>query len=113
MIHEMTHVWQSQHHPDPTLFMTIAVANQAKAEAAQAAASAIGLKTKYSAYAYVPGRRFGSYGAEQIAQQVEEGEAPIISDVNSAVGALVGNIDSRKTGLGGFEDLLKPGVKGK
>jgi peptidoglycan hydrolase-like protein with peptidoglycan-binding domain len=113
MIHEMTHVWQSQHHPDPTRFMAIAVANQAQAAAAQAAASAIGLKTDFSAYAYVPGRRFGSYGAEQIAQQVEEGEARIIRDVNSAVGAFVGNIDSLKTGLGGFEDLLKPGVKGK
>ena len=48
--------------------------------ASQAGASAAG----GDPYCYVPGKPFSEYGAEQIAQQVENGEAAIISHVSSA-----------------------------
>ena len=68
LIHELGHVWQSQHHPNPAAFMANSLASQAAAGAAGG-----------DAYCYVPGSWFGSYGAEQIAQQAERGEAPIRS----------------------------------
>jgi len=112
MIHEMAHVWQSQHHTQPTAFMACAVANQAAAAAAQAAASALGLTTKFSAYGYVPGRPFAGYGAEQIAQQVENGETPIISHVKAMAPLLPSASNVLSLGNNtAFEDLLKPGVK--
>jgi hypothetical protein len=72
LIHESTHCWQSQHHPSPTAFMANSIASQA-------AAAAVG----GDSYCYIPGRPFSTYGAEQIAEQVENGEAPIISHVSS------------------------------
>ncbi len=75
LIHELGHSWQSQHHPNPAAFMLNSIASQAAAAAAGGSASA---------YCYVPGKWFGLYGAEQIAQQVERGEAPIIAEVSAA-----------------------------
>jgi hypothetical protein len=99
LIHELTHAWQSQHHRDSTAFMANSVKCQAaaladlpiaKAAAAKNAVAAavrrgefnpevlkrIGIQAAQdestSSYAYVPGRAFGLYGAEQIAQQVED-----------------------------------------
>jgi hypothetical protein len=99
LIHELTHAWQSQHHRDSTAFMANSVKCQAaamadvpiaKAAAAKNAVAAavrrgefnpeilkrIGIQAAQdedsSAYAYLPGRAFGQYGAEQIAQQVED-----------------------------------------
>lgn len=67
LIHELAHAWQSQHHgSDPTAFMRNSMINQAAA----AALSAIGQEA--SAYAYIPGKPFAEYGAEQIAEQVED-----------------------------------------
>ena len=67
LIHELAHAWQSQHHAtDPTAFM----ANSVKCQAKGIALSKVTGKT-YSAYAYVPGKAFGDYGSEQIAQQVQ------------------------------------------
>jgi hypothetical protein len=99
LIHELAHVWQSQHHgTNPTAFMTNSVQCQvaalldipaAKAAAAAAAtaaairsgildpariaaaAAAAAAAEDVSAYAYIPGRRFDQYAAEQIAEQVE------------------------------------------
>jgi hypothetical protein len=73
LIHELAHSWQSQHHPNPAWYMANSIASQAAAGAAGG-----------SAYCYIPGKWFGLYGAEQIAQQVENGEAPIISHVAAA-----------------------------
>jgi putative peptidoglycan binding protein len=100
LIHELVHAWQSQHAGDPTAFMKNSVSCQVRALAdlpiAKAAASAaataaavgrgvfdpvalarIGAKAfadeDVSAYAYIPGKPFGDYAAEQIAQQVEDG----------------------------------------
>jgi hypothetical protein len=72
LIHESTHCWQSQHHPDPAAYMANSIASQAAASVAGG-----------DAYCYIPGRSFTEYGAEQIAEQVENGEAPIVSHVSS------------------------------
>ncbi len=72
LIHEIAHSWQSQHHPQPAQFMANSVASQAAAEAVGG-----------DSYCYIPGKWFGSYGAEQIAQQIENGEAPIIAHIRS------------------------------
>lgn len=67
LIHELAHAWQSQHHgSDPTAFMRNSVINQAAA----AALTAVGQEA--SAYAYIPGRPFAEYAAEQIAEQIED-----------------------------------------
>lgn len=70
--HELTHVWQSQHHVLPGAFMVNALASQGVAEVFGG-----------SAYAFIPGRLFIRYGAEQTAQQVERGKADIINHVRA------------------------------
>jgi outer membrane protein OmpA-like peptidoglycan-associated protein len=100
LIHELAHAWQSQHHgTDPTAFMEnsvrsqvgaladLPVAKAAAASSATALALARGIRNpitlasiaasasaaeEVSAYAYVPGKAFSEYAAEQIAQQVED-----------------------------------------
>lgn len=100
LIHELAHSWQSQHHPNPAQYMANSIASQAAAGVAGA-----------SAYCYIPGKWFGSYGAEQTAQQVENGEAPIISHVASASpgGIDVANIAS--LALPHWEKSGSPGVR--
>jgi outer membrane protein OmpA-like peptidoglycan-associated protein len=67
LIHELAHAWQSQHHgTDPQAFMKNSVACQLGAMALE---KTLGITV--SAYAYIPGKPFGDYAAEQIAQQVE------------------------------------------
>jgi peptidoglycan hydrolase-like protein with peptidoglycan-binding domain len=123
LIHELAHAWQSQHHgSDPAAFMKNSVLCQAraladlpiaKAEAAAAASAAavsrgvldprtlasIAQKAAdaedVSPYAYIPGKTFGDYAAEQIAQQVEDayrgggrptpGVLPVIRSVSANV----------------------------
>ncbi len=72
LIHESTHCWQAQHHPNPTAYMANSVASRA-------AAAVVG----GDPYCYVPGKPFRQYGAEQIAQQVQNGEPPIIAHIRS------------------------------
>ena len=105
MIHEMGHVWQSQHHSSATEYMVNAIASQAAAEAAN-----LMLKVStFSAYGYVPGRAFSEYGAEQLAQQVANGEVPIVAHVKSiAKGAVDPDL---KLGTPRFEDTSVAGVK--
>jgi hypothetical protein len=64
-----------------------------------------------SANAYIPGKPFGEYAGEQIAQQVMRGEAPIVAHVKSMGARSVDpdNVTSLKTFR--FEDAGKPGVK--
>ena len=99
LIHELAHCWQSQHNgTSPAAFMTNSLLSQAEAikmlpgakasASARAVAAAVrrGVRNPLtlasigraaasaedtSAYAYVPGRSFGNYAAEQIAEQVE------------------------------------------
>ncbi|MCP5409097.1 MAG: DUF4157 domain-containing protein [Chromatiaceae bacterium] len=72
LIHEAAHSWQSQHHPSGAAYMANSIASQAGASAAGA-----------SAYCYVPGKWFGLYGAEQIAEQAEDGISAIRSHMRS------------------------------
>src|SRR5207249_4494777 len=85
LIHELAHAWQSQHHPRaPMRFMMNCALCQAAAAAASAAAAVNSSRwTRIvapmpnlnlgpaDAYSYIPGHRFGDYGGEQLAQQVE------------------------------------------
>jgi hypothetical protein len=107
LIHELTHVWQSQHHSNSSQFMVNAIASQALEAATNLALNS----TSFSAYGYVPGKPFGEYGAEQIAQQVMRGEAAIVAHVASvSVGAVdADNVTSLKTPR--IEDTSLPGVK--
>jgi len=88
LIHELTHVWQSQHHSDAAEFMRNSVRSQALAVAENEALALVDptLKTNpkfpsqfpRSPYACITGRPFSEYSAEQIAKQVERnfGAAP-------------------------------------
>jgi hypothetical protein len=70
LIHELAHSWQSQHHPNPAEYMSNSLGSQAAAAAAGG-----------DAYCFVPGKPFGRYAAEQIANQVEKGVPGIVSHV--------------------------------
>jgi hypothetical protein len=88
LIHESAHAWQSQHHQNPQRFMGNSVEGQAMALAVNTASAPISnadfpLHFPFSTYAAVPGSPFTSYGAEQIANQVEHGVAAIVSHVSS------------------------------
>lgn len=73
LIHELAHVWQSQHHPVSAQFMVNSVLSQGGAAAAGG-----------DAYCYVPGTWFGSYAAEQIAEQAEDGVSAVTSHMSAA-----------------------------
>jgi hypothetical protein len=113
LIHELAHAWQSQHHgSDKTAFMQNSLFNQAAAEAL----NAIGQPA--SAYAYIPGKPFREYGAEQIAEQIEDSyngtgrpTPTIVPHVRSvAVHAADADNEASLTVLTGFERLSTPGV---
>jgi len=101
VIHEMAHVWQSQHHSDPIAFMASCVSAQAAALAQNGMAvqadptllfrTAAGFPVNFpfSAYAYRKGDPFGTYGGEQIAEQVENNEPSIVSKVRSTAAGVV------------------------
>lgn len=101
-IHELTHVWQSQHHSSSTAYIVNCVGSQKVAEA---------LGGGNSAYAYIPGKPFSEYGGEQIAQQVMRGEAPIIAHVKSVAARVVDPENVTGMKVFRFEDSTKPGVK--
>jgi hypothetical protein len=93
VIHELCHVWQSQHHSVPEQYMANCVACQKRAEATNtvlgkfdstlAANRDFPSDYPYSAYGYVPGGKLADYGGEQVAQMVENGEAAIVAHVTS------------------------------
>jgi hypothetical protein len=72
LIHELTHVWQSQHHSSAGKCTWNSLESQKLAEA-----------RGESAYWYIPKKPFGEYAAEQIADQVENGEPPIVDHIRS------------------------------
>jgi hypothetical protein len=93
VIHELGHAWQSQHHPEAMAYLKNCVACQAIALAENEVIGVIDSSVKsdqdwpvnfpMSAYAYIPGRPFGLYGGEQIAQQIRNGEADIVSHIKA------------------------------
>lgn len=93
LVHELCHVWQSQHHNDQFKFMGNAIKCQGKAVANNTAETFVDpdvllhkdhpVQFPFSAYAYKPGLRLGEYAAEQMANAVEHGEAGVVSHVKS------------------------------
>lgn len=145
LIHELAHAWQSQHHgSDPTAYMKNSVECQVKALAdipiakAAAAAAAVEMaiasgvfdprtlasigsaaagRESSSSYAYVPGKSFGAYAAEQIAQQVEDSfnrtgrPTPGVLSVMRSVSANVPSADNRASlSVISFHRKSTPGV---
>jgi hypothetical protein len=74
LIHELTHAWQSQHDSVPGMYMINAQASFNKEEKG---------KTSAYWYQYKPEKPFEEYAAEQIADQVENGESHILGHVRS------------------------------
>ncbi len=83
LIHELTHVWQSQHHQDPSQYIQNSLASQAQAKALNLSMGSSADLFPFSPYAYIPGKAFSAYSAEQIAKQVEKGVVPIVAHVAS------------------------------
>jgi hypothetical protein len=94
LIHEMMHVWQSQHHTDKFAFMKAAVKCQAAA-AAENAKEAFKdpdvllhhewpVQYPFSAYAYLTGSDLDAFGAEQAANAVEHGNSTVCITVKAA-----------------------------
>jgi hypothetical protein len=81
LIHELVHVWQSQHHVSTTAFIGNSLASQALAVSENEALALLDPTLKVhpkfpsqfprSPYACFTGRPFSEYAAEQIAKQVE------------------------------------------
>lgn len=104
MIHESGHAWQSQHHSDALQYMKNCIACQAAAVAANGIAGQVDASVTshkdypvnypFSAYAYTPGSSFGTYGGEQIAQQIENNETAIRTHA-SGIGAGVVDKDNK------------------
>lgn len=99
LVHEATHSWQSQHHPNPGFYMGNSIASQAAAAC-----------TGGSAYCYLPGKPFRAYGAEQIAKQVEHGVPAIVVHVRE-VAARSWDLDNiRSLAIPRWEKSGAPGV---
>lgn len=89
LIHELAHVWQSQHHSDPFKFMSNAVQSQGRAVSANSAETFSDpdillhkdhpVQFPFSAYAYVPGFGLSSYAAEQMANAIEHGDPKLVA----------------------------------
>lgn len=94
IVHEATHVWQSQHASNPAKYIQNCLGSQAKAVQENLAEAALAggriANTDFpgffpnDAYAFIPGKpRFSDYAGEQIAFQVEKGVAAIRTHVKS------------------------------
>jgi hypothetical protein len=121
LIHELAHVWQSQHHDDKFRFMVNAVDSQAGAVVANAAETLSDpdillhkdhpVQFPKSAYAYTPGLDLDQYAAEQMANGIEQGEKLLRNHVK---GIAKGAVDTKNVmALRGpqFGDRRIPGVK--
>ena len=110
LVHELTHVWQSQHHSDPLHYMRNCLGCQGLAlwknqdlvkmapNPAVTSHRGFPMDFPYSAYAYETDAKlpFSHYGGEQIAQQVMRGVDKIIKVVKAAPANTVvsDNVDS-------------------
>ena len=107
LLHEFTHVWQSQHHHTSTIYMAAAIASQLDESTLNSAAG----RRMFSAYAYVPGKPFGEYNVEQIAQQVCKGEAAIQAHCRSLSKNAVDPANVKSCQVHKAQSLLAAGVK--
>ncbi len=110
LIHELAHVWQSQHASNPRAFMSNSVASQALALASNLANGSTSAHYPFSAYAYMPGRRFADYAAEQIANQVENSEAAIVAHVAGVATGTTDPDNDLSLGTTRVEDVRVSGV---
>jgi|FEC22Drversion2_1045045.scaffolds.fasta_scaffold01649_2 hypothetical protein len=110
LIHELTHVWQSQHHSINTAYIANSVSSQALAVTENEALALIDPTLKgdpkfpdqfpRSPYACITGRPFSEYAAEQIAKQVERNFlAAAGSAVALATAPIVAHIKAAATGV--------------
>lgn len=120
LIHELAHVWQSQHASDPYKFMKAAVDCQAGAVVANSAEtfsdpdvllhSEHPVNFPYSAYAYLPGLALSQYGAEQMAQACHRGEANIRKHMAGVPANSVDKDNETALGLTSFADRRMSGI---
>jgi hypothetical protein len=121
LIHELAHVWQSQHHSDNFRFMVNAVDSQAGAVVASTAAaiddpivilnSDFPAFYPFDAYAYNPGLPFANMAAEQMAKAVENGETAVVAHVKSVTMNMIDSSCMAALSKPGFADRRMPGVK--
>ncbi|MCC2658479.1 MAG: putative peptidoglycan-binding protein [Panacagrimonas sp.] len=107
LLHEFTHVWQSQHHHTSTVYMAAALASQLDEATLNSAAG----RRVFSAYAYVPGKPFEDYNVEQIAQQVCKGETAIQTHCRSLSKNAVDLANVKSCQVHKAQSLLAAGVK--
>ncbi|MEO8129292.1 MAG: peptidoglycan-binding domain-containing protein [Bryobacteraceae bacterium] len=101
IVHEATHVWQSQHASNPAKYIENCLGSQALAVELNLAEAALrGSPFPNSdfpgffpndAYAFAPGKRFSEYAGEQIAFQVEKG---VVAIRNHVKGVRAGVVDA-------------------
>jgi hypothetical protein len=125
LIHELAHAWQSQHHPEPWQYME----NCAKSQIQAAAAGAFKTVTDVvvpgsglfiedlgdaSAYAYIPGKLFGDYGGEQIAQQIEDlfepGTLSLTGAMRSHMAVIAARVKASPPGYADPENVRSLGI---
>lgn len=124
LTHELAHVWQSQHHPDPGRYMTNSLVCQALARSANEKLVPPGsappedwVKKKFpasfpnSAYAYKLRLPFADYNSEQIAQQAQNGEAPILAHLRGVPRGAVDRDNVTSLTRVQFENRLNKDVK--
>jgi hypothetical protein len=121
LIHELAHVWQSQHHSDKFRFMVNAVDSQAGAVVASTAAALddpiVLLNVDFpaffpfDAYAYNPGLPFANMAAEQMAKAIENGETAIVSHIKGVTMNMIDSSCVAALSKPGFADRRMPGVK--
>lgn len=123
LIHELGHAWQSQHASKGAAYIGNCVACQGAAVAANKMIGQVDAKVKshasypvnypMSAYAYRPGSAFEKYAGEQIAEQIEDNEAHIVSYVKSQPAGSVSQKNDKSLDIRNIriEDRRAPGVK--
>jgi hypothetical protein len=121
LIHELAHVWQSQHHSNKLLYMANAVQSQAAAVAANLAEVRndpfIALNKDFptffpfDAYAYNPSTSFSGLAAEQMAKAIENGETAIVAHVKGISANAVDPTCVSALSSARIADHRTPGVK--
>jgi hypothetical protein len=120
LIHEMMHVWQSQHHADKFAFMKAAVKCQAAAAAENAKEvfkdpdvilnGDWPVQFPFSAYAFSTGSDLDAYGAEQAANAVEHGNSTVCITVKAAAKNTVSTKNVTSLTLTQFGDRRTPRI---
>jgi hypothetical protein len=121
LIHELGHVWQSQHHSNKYRFMYNAV--DSMKEALKASGLAVitdpmvslnhNFPTYYpfDSYAYDPSTPFANLAAEQMAQAIENGESAIVAHVKGVTKNVIDSSLIAALSKPGYGDHRVPGIK--